>query len=485
MSNLAEKYLNQMESQENHLFPSTFEERRDWILERLSDESGNGYYYYNFQSDWLKDTSKFKVANKARQVGWSHILSLESLIESFLTGNDGVVISASLDVADELMDKILDHLEALKQLFPNIKVKEARKNLRFNYMTESGEISDRYVKIRVMASNPRTARSMSANVYLDEFAFHESAEDVYRAIFPSLSRSKKSLKMRIVSTPAGKQGKFYDLFSNPDNDFKKYEVYIDEAIKAGVDLDKEELRRNMNEDDFLQEFCGVFLDANYSYFPLELIHSCVMDGDYFEQFKDTPGEYFMGIDVGRVNDPTVIYIGKKIKKKTEDRIITYFQFVDMVVLKDTEFEEQESTICILIEKYDALTAIDKNGLGMQMAERLKKKYGSKVIEFTFTNESKGELVNPLKIGMQSKQVLLPSRRDLITATHSIKSIRLQSGKVKYEGSTKNGHADEFWALALSYYASHYHKFIDFNVITGKAKRAFTRIKRFAGGLGGY
>ena len=49
-----------------------------------------------------------------------------------------------------------------------------------------------------------------------------------------------------------------------------------------------------------------------------------------------------------------------------------------------------------------------------------------------------------------REVALPKDRKLVSQIHSIKRHVLPSGKVSFdaERSTKNGHADKFWAMAL-------------------------------------
>jgi len=63
-------------------------------------------------------------------------------------------------------------------------------------------------KITALPANPDTARGFSANVFLDEFAFHRDSKEIWRALFPVIS--KPGLKLRVVSTPNGKGNKFYE-----------------------------------------------------------------------------------------------------------------------------------------------------------------------------------------------------------------------------------------------------------------------------------
>ena len=46
-------------------------------------------------------------------------------------------------------------------------------------------------RIIAIPANPNTARGYSANLTLDEFAFHEQPDAIWRAIYPSISNPLK------------------------------------------------------------------------------------------------------------------------------------------------------------------------------------------------------------------------------------------------------------------------------------------------------
>jgi phage FluMu gp28-like protein len=95
-------------------------------------------------------------------------------------------------------------------------------------------------------------------------------------------------------------------------------------------------------------------------------------------------------------------------------------------------------------------SIDRSGLGMHLAENLAVDF-PQVVPETFTNESKERWVTGLKILFQKRDIVLPRSRELIGQVHSIKRRVLPSGKVSFdaERTTRGGHADRFWAIALA------------------------------------
>ena len=64
--------------------------------------------------------------------------------------------------------------------------------------------------------------------------------------------------------------------------------------------------------------------------------------------------------------------------------------------------------------------------------------------------------------------------------HSINRITTPSGNVRYDGSSKDGHADRFWALALGYHASTLKVYTKIEWFTSSAKRLFSSGARVFG-----
>ena len=87
---------------------------------------------------------------------------------------------------------------------------------------------------------------------------------------------------------------------------------------------------------------------------------------------------------------------------------------------------------------------------MNLAENLARDYPQVVTE-VFSNESKERWATDFKMLLQRKDIVLPRDRELVGQVHSIKRRVLPSGKVSFdaERSTRGGHADRFWAIALA------------------------------------
>jgi phage FluMu gp28-like protein len=59
-----------------------------------------------------------------------------------------------------------------------------------------------------LPANPRTARGYPGNAILDEFGHHEDSYAIWAAVARQVALGHK---LRVLSTPNGEQGKFFDL----------------------------------------------------------------------------------------------------------------------------------------------------------------------------------------------------------------------------------------------------------------------------------
>jgi phage FluMu gp28-like protein len=116
------------------------------------------------------------------------------------------------------------------------------------------------------------------------------------------------------------------------------------------------------------------------------------------------------------------------------------------------FADQEADLRRMLDLLPvARLSIDQNGLGMHLAENLRRDF-PQVIPETFTNESKEVWANDFKILLQRKDIVLPKDRELVAQIHSVKRRLTPSGKPSFEverDEVGRGHADRFWAVALA------------------------------------
>ncbi|MDW7973633.1 MAG: terminase family protein, partial [Thermodesulfovibrio sp.] len=103
----------------------------------------------------------------------------------------------------EIVDRIQSLLDVFKRVVDLKLIRESRSEIMFPNRS----------KIVSLPASPSSVRGYSGHVFLDEFAFHKDSKAIWTAVFPIIS---KGYSIRVVSTPAGRSGKFYELWEASD-----------------------------------------------------------------------------------------------------------------------------------------------------------------------------------------------------------------------------------------------------------------------------
>ncbi len=408
---------------------------------------------YDFQKRWIADKNRFKMGNMSRQIGKSFSVALEVVDDALDTGENWVLLSAGARQSKELMLKVKQHCEAYSLAASSIESEDYTvDDTKYTLLTIT---LPNGARIMGLPANPDTARGFTANVVLDEFAFHKDSHAIWKALFPTIARG---FKIRIVSTPQGKGNKFYSLFTS-DNKWSKHLVDIYQAVKDGVPHNIDELKEGIDDDEaWQQEFLCKFIDEASTLLSYELIASCTSDiitpEITYEDFNlstfelDTKGSLYTGVDIGRKRDLTVFW--------TNELLGDVFWNRSTIILPKVKFRHQESLLAGLIRKLNITrTCIDSTGIGNQLAENTVDKLGNHRVEAVgFTNPVKNDLATRALRIFQDQRIRIPVSRVLRDDLHSIKKTTTAAGNIRFDAErTKDGHADRFWAMALSLMAS--------------------------------
>ena len=179
-----------------------------------------------------------------------------------------------------------------------------------------------------------------------------------------------------------------------------------------------------------------------------------MDG-LLKSLNETTGDLFVGIDVGRKKDLTVIWVLELLEKTFYTRNIT--------VLEKTRFAIQKERLWkILNNRRVRRCCIDSSGLGLQLSEETQEKYGKFRVEpITATNATNAALAYNLKTNFEDKTIYIPPDDAIREDIHSIQKITTVSGNIRFDAAKAAGidiknkqhsHADRFWSLALALHA---------------------------------
>lgn len=389
---------------------------------------------YPYQKKLVKRNNRFEINVKSRQIGYSFAFAYVAVKRCMFENRDQLIVSASHRQSKRVMfycDRFIRAFSKLPQL--------NGLTLEADTLTEKRFSTGK--QILCLPSNPETIRGFPGDVFLDEFALYKNDARIFEAILPSITRG---YSLKISSTPLGKQNLFYEIFNNAKKykDYKRFKINVYDAANEGFKVDIDSIRQNFDEESFRQEFLCEFIDESTAYFTYDLLRGCIDD---YEPAA-LKGPVYIGIDIGRTNDKTVIASvsensGRFILKRLE-------------VLDRAAFGEQKETILqIIAEEKPVSVFIDKGGIGMQLAEELEE-------QFTFasgialTNNLKNDAVTFTKKLMEENDFRITDDRELIGEFHSVQRNITQGNSVRFESPrTKKGHGDRAWAVILALYAA--------------------------------
>ncbi|MCC5807584.1 MAG: terminase family protein [Opitutales bacterium] len=395
-----------------------------------------------YQRQWVTDRARFKIWLKSRQIGGSLAAAFEIVADALETGMDWIVLSAGERQALEFMQKV----HRVAGIFADAIAAETGKPFAPTLKAESVAFPNG-ARILALPANPATARGYSGNLLLDEFAFHRDPAAIWAAVFPIITNPLRgALKIRIISTPAGLNSKFADLWHDGAN-FSRHKTDIYEARDNGLDIDIDALRDNLDDPDaWEQEYeCG-FMESDEIYLPLELIRSAEDRAASLQWPGAVRGPLYLGIDIGRRRDLTVAWTVEALDGALWTR--------EVLVLERTPYHEQEEILAPRIDRARH-TCIDTNGIGDQIAETFQRKHPDRVTRFNVTNTSKNQIFTRLKKHLGAGTFWIPPDKTLRDDLNSVHRIVTKAGVVKFTARhTSDGHADRANAAALATEAHH-------------------------------
>lgn len=449
--------------------------------------------FYPYQQRWLQDDSRFKIGMFSRQTGKTFTTCgelVDDCIQAEIAGRRArwVILSRGERQAAEAMDEAIKPLTKayygvyntlLKGGEPQYSETEFRAPQAKGADAVYRALEVKYPggsRVTALPANPDTARGFSANVVLDEFAFHQNSRTIWSALFPVIS--KGGLKLRVISTPNGKGNKFFELMTGEDETWSRHHVDIYKAVAEGCPRDVDALRAGMaDEDAWAQEYELKWLDAASSWLDYDLISSCE-DIAAGQPSEYTGGMCFVGVDIAARNDLFVIWVLELVGGQLVTR--------EIIAKKRITFAQQDAHLTDVFRRYRVVRCrMDQTGMGEKPVEDAQAAHGADRVEgVVFTGASKLDMATSLKEAFQDRRVLIPASDPILRSDlHSIKSVTGPTGnrRLVSDGNT-DGHADRFWAgaMAVSAAETEYQPFAYRPVPRGGDRDTKRQIKTTAG-----
>lgn len=427
---------------------------------------------FRHQLAWIADRSRFKLGLWARQTGKDFTSSGEAAEDCCLrTAPDGAIIGPRHDPTQWII-LATGERQALESV-AQARVWTEAYNFAIREIVDDREHSEALLRsveivfangsrLRALPANPKTCRGFSANLILTEFAFHEQPDEIWRAIYPSITNPLRGgeKKLRIISTPNGRGNKFADLWfrnwQQPGAQYACHRVTIHDAVAAGMPLDAAELRASLDDPEgWAQEYECEFIDSAAILLPYELLAQGespeateVIAPEYWEVTPTAPR--YLGIDFGRKRDLTVCWTMEPVGDVLHTR--------EVLELARQPTPEQIERLRPRIARA-ARVCLDYTGPGIGLGDFLVKEFQEwnperhlfgKIELCNFSNALKTEVFPKLRMAFEARRVRVPVSRAVREDLHSVHRRVTPGGAVTYAAPhTADGHADRCTALALA------------------------------------
>lgn len=421
-----------------------------------------------YQSKWITDNSRLKLMEKSRQIGlsWSTAYAANERTAAVGAKHDQWVssrddIQARLFLEDCKMWAGIMNLAAkdLGEIVLDPKDRISAYVLQFS----SGK------RIHSMSSNPDAQAGKRGGRILDEFALHPDPRKLWAIAYPGITWGGN---MELISTHRGSHNFFNELIrevrekSNPKG-ISLHRVTLQDALDQGFlyklqqMLPKDDERQDMDEaqyfdfiragcadeESFQQEYMCNPADDDAAFLEYGLIAASeYSDGASWQVIDAERPQLYVGVDIGRKKDLTVIWVLERLGD------VFYTRHVER--LQNMRKADQEKVIWPWIER-GSRTCMDYTGLGIGWGDDAQDKFGSYKVEcVTFTPRVKEQLAYPVRSTMEDRRLRIPYdpkiRADLRQVTKQVTI----AGNVRFTAErTVDGHADHFWALALALHAA--------------------------------
>lgn len=399
------------------------------------------------QRRMFEDRARVIVVNWHRQKGKDFTAAAKAIDQAMSTGQDWYIVSLTQRQADATFEKCRRVARAFERML-KIVVLGGESEYGSEQFDRSVGPAGQWFKftarvihlpngarvISLPGRDPDTLAGLTGNVIFTEFGlFPNGGYEHWKVVFPLTTRGFSCI---VISTPRGRNTKFYELWSNPDGQYSVHTCDIHKSVAE----DGFVLRDNRGEPCTIEQFKKLYNDA--AGWPREYecqftgdLSSLILwaqleraaelgknnpDGFVFRMIrdKDAPGsdasalagslrgtQIEVGWDVARRGHLSAIAVNKAAGPNQPRRLIA------VIAMRNCSFEFQRAMVSGIMDTSRLSVGFgDATGLGMESNEVLEKKYGGqggRWTPFTFTGTGKREIASALVTAFSDGTQTLP------------------------------------------------------------------------------
>ena len=420
-------------------------------------------YFMRYQADYIRDESHLIIVEKGRQIGLSYAASYKA-----------VRLAGAKDARLDVWVMSRDEIQA-KQFLLYCKrwarvLKFAAEDLGEVMIDNDKDITAHVLKfanglcVYCVSSNPDAIVGKSGHVILDEFALHKEQRQLYAVAKPVIQWGGT---LTIISTHRGSQTVFAEIIRDIKERGNKmgwslHTIPIHLAVEQGIverinkATGKSETREAwlarqraecLDEEQWLQEYCCIPADESSAFITYEMISACEDDTARkdFAYLQTCKNPLYLGFDVARTTHLSVIDVEEKVGDVFWERM--------RIELRGKKFSEQEFELNRLMALPQVRRCcIDSTGLGMQLAENMVARHGSRAEAVRFSGTVKEDLAFPLRAAHEDRTLRYRKDDALRADLRGIKKEITASGNIRFVGEAADSHCDRFWSKALALHA---------------------------------
>lgn len=435
-----------------------------------------------YQQKYLLDNSRYILWEKSRRVGVTWTCALKSVIKRVRRTKplDHLFSSADMTAAGEWLMYCRDWSEKINTLLDEEVVPLDQWTKEVGYFSNGS-------RLMLLSSNAKMFRSKQGDVTIDEYAHHEQQDEIYKAAQPCILWHGDA-QLELISSHNGPETQFNILCRKAEYEPKKqrfswYRVTLHDAVKSGLALKvwKDRISEFPDRDALDQAFideirsgCATDEDYEQEYNCCPAKQSALIDPETYdklilrdrETFDPRPvpeelrmdreyGELFVGIDCGRREDLTVVWV---LERGYDHKAATHLRDVYRPVcvrwMRNTPFPAQEQVIrSIVNHPMVSKGYIDMGAVGRGLADSVQDITGSVVEGIGFSAPKMAEMAERVRAFVQQNRLAMHPdnyvRQDILC----VRKTQTKGGSWTYGGSTRTTHGDFFWAMALALHAA--------------------------------
>jgi len=392
--------------------------------------------------------NQFVAARWCRQSGKSHMIAALLLLYALTHPNSYIgVVGPSWRQTKLIIRRINSFLRKLPR---GLYQKPQRTIVRLR----NGSI------IEAFPNNPETIRGPTLQVvYCDEMNFIANDEELYDAILFTLSTTNG--KFICSSTPWTTDSVFYKIFnSEAYKDFKRIHITWRDAVEPNGPLKKgilKKIRRQFQGDPWRwrREMEAEWAEDESVWLPQALITSCIDQAlEYYDFGDQANGDFFMGVDLGKWRDYSVVAVVMRDKEQLKLVHIKRFAL-------RTAYASVIGYVKTMCDRWNYVqkVSVDMTGVGDYIVEDMKNAGIRQVEGIKFTLPTKEKLATNLKQRMIDGIFKVPyvpvrSIRDVDLMTElNVEHFELRkTGGIAFS-HPEGAHDDVFWAIALALHSA--------------------------------